>query len=65
MIEQAGAAALEVNWYQVNTSAGASSLAVEDELVDMVRDTKRMLKIPAGREALAVLHGVRQRRPRS
>jgi len=46
MIEQAGAAALEVNWYQVNTSAGASSLAVEDELVDMIRDTKRMLKIP-------------------
>jgi dihydroorotate dehydrogenase (fumarate) len=46
MIEQAGAAALEINWYQVNTSAGASSLAVEDELVDMIRDTKRMLKIP-------------------
>jgi len=46
MIEQAGAAALEVNWYQVNTSASASALAVEDELASTIRDTKRLLKIP-------------------
>jgi dihydroorotate dehydrogenase (fumarate) len=46
MIEQAGAAALEVNWYQVNTNAGTSSLAVEDELTGMIRDTKQLLKIP-------------------
>ena len=46
MIEQAGAAALEVNWYQVNTNPRTSSLAVEDELAGMIRDTKRMLTIP-------------------
>ena len=46
MIEQAGAAALEVNWYQVNTDLRASGSAVEDELTDMIRDTKQILKIP-------------------
>ena len=46
MIEQAGAAALEVNWYQVNTDARTSGAAVEDELTEMIRDTKRILKIP-------------------
>ena len=45
-IEQAGAAALEVNWYEVNTDVRASGAAIEDELTEMVRDTKRMLKIP-------------------
>ena len=46
VIEQAGAAALEVNWYQVNTDLRASAAAIEDDLVEMVRETKRSLKIP-------------------
>jgi len=46
MIEQAGAAALEVNWYQVHTDARASSAAIEDELVEMVREVKGVLTIP-------------------
>ena len=46
LIEQAGAAALEVNWYEVNTDTRASGAAIEDDLVEMVRDTKRLLKIP-------------------
>jgi dihydroorotate dehydrogenase (fumarate) len=46
MIEQAGAAALEVNWYEVSTDPRASGMAIEDELVEMVRDLKRIIKIP-------------------
>ena len=46
LIEQAGAAALEVNWYQVNTDPRASGASVEDELAEMVRDVKRILTIP-------------------
>jgi len=46
LIEQAGAAALEVNWYEVNTDPLASGIAIEDELVEMVRDLKRMIRIP-------------------
>ena len=46
LIEQAGAAALEVNWYEVHTDARASGMAIEDELVEMVHDVKRIIKIP-------------------
>src|SRR5581483_9119885 len=46
MIEQAGAAALEVNWYQVHTDLRTDGAAVEDELAEMVRDVKRILTIP-------------------
>jgi hypothetical protein len=46
LVEQTGAAALEVNWYEVNTAARASGAAIEDELVEMVRDVKRIIKIP-------------------
>jgi dihydroorotate dehydrogenase (fumarate) len=46
LIEQAGAAALEVNSYKVNTDARASGAAIEDELVEMVRDLKRLITIP-------------------
>lgn len=46
IIEQAGAAALEVNWYQVNTDTSISGAAIEDELTEMIRDTKRVLSIP-------------------
>jgi len=46
MIEQAGAAALEVNWYQVHSDARTPGASVEDELAEMVRDVKGILKIP-------------------
>src|SRR5262249_42774006 len=46
MIQQAGAAALEVNWYEVNTDLRGSGAAAEDELVDMVRDVKQLVNIP-------------------
>ncbi len=46
MIEQAGAAALEVNWYEVQTDTRASAEYVEEELVEMVRDIKALVKIP-------------------
>jgi dihydroorotate dehydrogenase (fumarate) len=46
MIEQAGAAALEVNWYEVHTDTRASGGYLEEELVEMVRDIKALVKIP-------------------
>ncbi|HTI40734.1 MAG TPA: dihydroorotate dehydrogenase-like protein [Vicinamibacterales bacterium] len=46
MVEQAGAAALEVNWYDVATNPRASGYQMEDDLVEMVRDLKGLLKIP-------------------
>lgn len=46
LIERAGAAALEVNWYEVHTDARASAAAIEDDLVEMVRDVKRIVSIP-------------------
>lgn len=46
MIEQAGAAALEVNWYDVATNPRASGYQMEEDLVEMVRELKGLLKIP-------------------
>jgi len=46
MIEQAGAAALELNWYEVHTETGASAAAIEDDLIETVREVKRTLTIP-------------------
>jgi len=46
IVEQAGAAALEVNWYDINTSARVGADQVEDDLVEMVRDIKGLIKIP-------------------
>lgn len=46
LIEQAGAAALEVNWYEVATDARASGAAIEETLVDLVRDLKAVVRIP-------------------
>jgi dihydroorotate dehydrogenase (fumarate) len=46
VIEQAGAVALELNWYQVNTDVRASGAAVEHELIETVRELKHVLKIP-------------------
>jgi dihydroorotate dehydrogenase (fumarate) len=46
LIEQAGAAALEVNWYEVNTDIRAGGSQAEEDLVGMVREIKRLITIP-------------------
>jgi dihydroorotate dehydrogenase (fumarate) len=46
VIEQAGADALEVNIYDIVTDLTASSAAVEDRLVAVVKELKRALRIP-------------------
>jgi dihydroorotate dehydrogenase (fumarate) len=46
VIEQAGAAALELNVYDVVTDLDASSAAVESRIVGIVKDLKRVLRIP-------------------
>lgn len=45
-IEQAGADALELNLYEVVTDLNMRSLAVEHQIVEIVRELKRTLKIP-------------------
>jgi dihydroorotate dehydrogenase (fumarate) len=46
IIEQAGADALELNPYEVVTSLGVPGAAIERRLTDIVRDLKRLLRIP-------------------
>jgi dihydroorotate dehydrogenase (fumarate) len=46
IVEQAGAAALEVNWYDVTTNPRASGYQMEEDLVETVSDLKRLIKIP-------------------
>ena len=46
VIEQAGADALELNMYQVSTDLFASGSAVEQELVSVVANVKRLIKLP-------------------
>jgi dihydroorotate dehydrogenase (fumarate) len=46
IIEQAGADALELNLYEVITEPRVPAAAVEDQLTNMVRDLKRVLRIP-------------------
>lgn len=46
VIEQAGADALELNLYDLVTSLTTPGIAVEHEIVAMVRELKRLLKIP-------------------
>ncbi len=46
IIEQAGADALEVNMYQVVTDLDVPSIHVEAQLVGVVQELKRLLKIP-------------------
>ena len=45
-IEQAGADALELNMYDVVTGLTVPAVAIEGRLVGVVRELKRMLKIP-------------------
>ncbi len=45
-MEQAGADALELNMYEVVTDPGESGTAVERDLIRVVRELKRALKIP-------------------
>ena len=46
MIAQAGAAAIEVNWYELTIDQRTSSATAEDELVEMVHDVKSLVTIP-------------------
>jgi dihydroorotate dehydrogenase (fumarate) len=46
MVEQAGAAALEVNWYDIATNPRIDGCQAEDDLVEMVRDIKGLIRIP-------------------
>ena len=46
IIEQAGADALELNMYDVCTEVSAPGAAIESRLVSVVRELKRLLKIP-------------------
>jgi dihydroorotate dehydrogenase (fumarate) len=46
VIEQAGADALEVNIYDVHADLSESAAAIEDNLVQLVRSVKDLLRIP-------------------
>jgi dihydroorotate dehydrogenase (fumarate) len=46
IIEQAGADALELNLYEVVTDLSVPSMAVEHQVVDIVKELKRTLNIP-------------------
>ena len=46
VVEQAGADALELNLYDVVTSLTTAGATIEHEIVAMVRELKRVLKIP-------------------
>jgi dihydroorotate dehydrogenase (fumarate) len=46
LIEQAGADALELNLYFVPTDPQLSSLTIEDEFVDVLREVKAVVSIP-------------------
>jgi dihydroorotate dehydrogenase (fumarate) len=46
VIEQAGADALELNMYQVSADLSASGAAVENQLTDVVKNLRYLIKIP-------------------
>jgi dihydroorotate dehydrogenase (fumarate) len=46
VIEQAGADALELNLYEVVTNLSIPAAAVEGQMVDVVKDVRRLLRIP-------------------
>ena len=46
IIEQAGADALELNLYEVVTDLNVASMTVEHQIVEIVKELKRVLKIP-------------------
>ena len=46
IIEQAGADALELNLYEVVTDLNVAGMAVEHQIVEIVKELKRTLKIP-------------------
>lgn len=45
-LEEAGADALELNYYQVQTSVDVSSAQIEDDFVALVQDVRKNVKIP-------------------
>jgi dihydroorotate dehydrogenase (fumarate) len=46
IIEQAGADALELNLYEVVTDLNVAGMAIEHQIVEIVKELKRTLKIP-------------------
>jgi dihydroorotate dehydrogenase (fumarate) len=52
VIEQAGADALELNLYEVVSDVHASAAEVEDGLVGLVREVKRLVRIPVAVKTL-------------
>lgn len=46
LIEQAGADAIEINMYGVSAALTMSATTIEDQLDSIVRDVKRLLRIP-------------------
>ena len=46
VLEQAGADALELNMYEIPTQLTASGVTIEDRIVEIVKNLKRILKIP-------------------
>jgi dihydroorotate dehydrogenase (fumarate) len=45
-LEEAGAAAVELNPYQVVTDADVPGVAVEDRILHLVREVKKVLRVP-------------------
>ena len=60
VIEQAGADALELNLYEVATQLNASSVAIEERIVNIVRDLKALINDPHRCQALSILHSAWQ-----
>lgn len=46
VLEQAGADALELNWYEVVTDPAVPAAAIERQLTQLLADLKRILRIP-------------------
>ena len=63
VIEQAGADAIELNMYEVPADLSVPGSALEDRLVAVVRDVKRLPHDSRCRQAVAVLLGIRPPRP--
>ncbi len=63
--EEAGAAALELNPYEVVTDADMPAAAIEDRIVHLVRELRKVLSIPVAVKLSPVLHGVWTRGTRS
>ena len=60
LMQEAGADALEVNFYEVVTDFSMSALAIERDIVNAVVNLKHDLKIPVSIKLSPVFHGLRE-----